>query len=442
MTEAPIQSPTREGGGKRRRPRGGPVGRPAHGGADAASNGGRLIAGTKPVRLAPADLLGLGLLGIRTRKVRAALSALGISIGIATMIVVTGIPASSQKALMEELAALGTNALQAVPTPGADPPVLLPEESVDMVSRIAPVTVTSAVANTHAAVHRSDRVGSSDYSGLTVLATKRNLLEAVNGSVRSGQFLNAGTEKLPTAVLGSAAASRLGFSELNPDDPAPQIYINKRWFTVIGILDPVTLAADIDRSVMVGWEAAGNQLRFDGHPTVIYVKAREDAIEDVRAVLAATINPQLPGVVQVSRPSDALAAKRATENTFSALFLGLAGVALLVGGIGVANTMFISVLERRREIGLRRALGANRGQIRGQFLTESVALSTLGGVAGTLLGILAVVGYAGYQGWPPVIPSQAVVGGCAGAVLVGMAAGVYPSIRASRLTPTEALAAT
>ncbi|WP_217182102.1 ABC transporter permease [Streptomyces sp. AC495_CC817] len=442
MSEAPTQRTTREGEGSRRQPRGGASGRRSRRGADTAGGGNRIVSGTRPVRLAPRDLLGLGLLGIRTRKVRAALSALGISIGIATMIVVTGIPASSQKALMEELAALGTNTLQAVPTPGAEPPVLLPEESVNMVSRIGPVTVSSAVANTHAVVHRSDRVDAGDFSGLTVLAAKRNLLQSVNGAVGSGQFLNAATEKLPTAVLGSVAASRLGFSELNPDEPAPQIYIDKRWFTVIGILDPVTLAADIDRSVMVGWEAAGDQLRFDGHPTVIYVKAREEAIEDVRKVLPATINPQLPGVVQVSRPSDALAAKRATENTFSALFLGLAGVALLVGGIGVANTMFISVLERRREIGLRRALGANRGQIRGQFLTESVALSSLGGLAGSLLGSLAVVGYAGYQGWPPVIPLNAVGGGFAGAVLVGMAAGVYPSIRASRLTPTEALATT
>ncbi len=439
MTQAPTQPPTREGRegrkgrGSRRRPRPG---------AAATDAGSGLSARTKPVRLAPYDLLGLGLLGIRTCKVRAALSALGISIGIATMIVVTGIPASSQKALMQELAALGTNALQAVPTPGAEPPVLLPEESVDMVDRIGPVTVSSAVANTHATVHRSDRVDVADYSGITVLAARRNVLDAVNGSVGSGKFLDAATEKLPTAVLGSEAASRLGFAGLNPDAPAPQIYINKRWFTVIGILDPVTLAGDIDRSVLIGWEAARGQLRFDGHPTVIYVKAREDAIEDVRRILPATINPQLPGVVQVSRPSDALAAKRATENTFSALFLGLAGIALLVGGIGVANTMFISVLERRREIGLRRALGANRGQIRSQFLTESVALSTLGGVAGTLLGCLAVLGYAAYQGWPPVIPTNAVVGGFTGAVLVGMAAGVYPSIRASRLTPTEALAAT
>ncbi|MFE2416361.1 ABC transporter permease [Streptomyces hokutonensis] len=397
-------------------------------------------ANSRPVRLAPLDLLGLGLLGIRTRKMRAALSALGISIGIATMIVVTGIPASSQKALLNELSAMGTNMLQAQPVPNPNSPVLLPPESVDMVRRIGPVTMASAVANTHATVHRSDRVDPSDYAGLTILASEVNLLPAINAEVRSGRFLNAATERFPTAVLGSVAATRLGFAKLNDRGPAPQIYINDRWFTVIGILARTPLSPDIDRSVLVGWDAARAQLNFDGHPTVIYIKARESAMEAVRGVLPATVYPQLPGMVQISRPSDALAAKRATQTTFSALFLGLAGVALLVGGIGVANTMVISVLERRREIGLRRALGANRGQIRGQFLTESVVLSALGGVAGTVLGVLATVGYATYQHWPPVVPLTSVAEGFGGAVLVGMIAGVYPSIRAARLTPTEALA--
>jgi putative ABC transport system permease protein len=397
-------------------------------------------ANSRPVRLAPLDLMGLGLLGIRTRKMRAVLSALGISIGIATMIVVTGIPASSQKALLNELSAMGTNMLQAQPVPNPNSPVLLPPESVDMVRRIGPVTTASAVANTHATVHRSDRVDPSDYAGVTILASEVNLLPAINAEVRSGRFLNAATERFPTAVLGSVAATRLGFAKLNDRGPAPQIYINDRWFTVIGILARTPLSPDIDRSVLVGWDAARAQLKFDGHPTVIYIKARESAMEAVRGVLPATVYPQLPGMVQISRPSDALAAKRATQTTFSALFLGLAGVALLVGGIGVANTMVISVLERRREIGLRRALGANRGQIRGQFLTESVVLSALGGVAGTVLGVLATVGYATYQHWPPVVPLTSVAEGFGGAVLVGMIAGVYPSIRAARLTPTEALA--
>ncbi|TQF04436.1 ABC transporter permease [Kitasatospora acidiphila] len=397
---------------------------------------------TKPVRLAPADVLGLGLLGIRTRKARAALSALGISIGIATMIIVMGIPASSQEALLERLSALGTNMLQATADPGQNPPVVFPPESPDMVARIGPVTVASAVANTNTVVARSDKVDPDNDTGLAVLAGKLNLLQAINGKVQSGRFLDAATERFPTTVLGSAAASRLGITTLPTDRPGPQVYIDNHWFTVIGILAPVPLAPDIDHSVLVGWDAAKAQLGFNGNPTVIYVQSRESQIEAVRAVMPATIDPQQPGLVQVSRPSDALAAKRETQTAFSALFLGLAGVALLVGGIGVANTMVISVLERRKEIGLRRALGANRGQIRGQFLAESVALSGLGGVAGTAIGALVTFGYATSQGWPLVIPLQVLLGGIGGAVVVGVVAGVYPSIRASRLTPTEALAST
>jgi putative ABC transport system permease protein len=396
----------------------------------------------RSVRLTPLDLLGVGLLGIRTRRMRAALSALGISIGIATMVVVTGIPASSQAALLREISALGTNMLQATAVPDQDPPAQLPAASVGMVQRIGPVIRASAVANTHTLVRRSDRTDPQDGSGLTVLAARLDLLPVINARIQDGQWLNPVTERFPTVVLGSVAASRLGFASIPADGaPGPQVLIGDQWFTVVGILATTPLSPDIDRSVLVGWDAARSELRFDGHPTVLYVQSREAALEAVRAVLPATIDPEQPGQVVVTRPSDALAAKRDTEHAYSALFLGLAAVALLVGGIGVANTMVISVLERRSEIGLRRALGAHRGQIRAQFLTESVALAALGGVAGTAIGLLATAGYAAYHGWPMVVPLSATLAGLGGAVVVGMIAGVYPSVRAARLTPTEALAA-
>ncbi|MGW6928717.1 ABC transporter permease [Lentzea sp. NPDC054927] len=387
-------------------------------------------------RLSFADLIALGSLGIRTRRLRAALSALGIALGIATVIVVTGIPASSQQALLDELTALGTNLLRAQPAQRNEDPVLLPESSVAMVQRIGPVTAAAAVANTHTRVRRNDLLDPGHSSDITVLAATPNLLETVNGHVQSGEFLPR--PDFPSVVLGNTAAQRLGIA--NAQD-RPAVFVGERWFTVVGVLGPMPLAPDVERSVLVGWEAARTQLGFDGHPTVVYVKAREESIEDVRAVLPATLYGEIPGLVQVSRPSDVLAAKRATQNSYSALFLGLAGVALLVGGVGVANTMVISVLERRSEIGLRRALGATRGHIRAQFLTEAVLLSSLGGLAGTALGAAGVAGYAALHDWPIVIPLPVLASGVLAAFVVGAAAGLYPSIRAARLTPTQALSA-
>ena len=394
----------------------------------------------RPVRLTALDMLALGLLGIRTRKARAALSALGIAVGIATMILVTGIPASSQARLNRELSALGANLLQ-VTAAEQQLPVPLPKESVGMVKRIGPVTHSSAVANTHTLVRRSDRTDPHDGSGITVLASHLDLLPAIGARVQRGSWLTPATGDFPTVVLGSVAAARLGVTDVHVQDgPGPQVMIDDRWFTVIGILAAVPLLPEIDRSVFVGWPVAGSQLGFDGHPTVLYVRATEAAIEQVRAVLPETVNPKQPADVAVSRPSDVLAAKRATENAFSSLFLALAAVAVLVGGIGVANTMVISVLERRTEIGLRRALGASRGQIRGQFLTESVALAALGGVFGTVLGVVATFLYAAHHQWPLIIPMYSTLTGLGAAVVVGVIAGVYPSMRAASLPPTEALA--
>ncbi|GIE82558.1 ABC transporter permease [Actinoplanes philippinensis] len=390
--------------------------------------------------MSPLDLLGLGLVGIRTRRARAALSVLGIAIGIATMVVVTGIPASSQAALDRELAALGADMLQIVPTQSQDDTTVLPAESVAMVRRIAPVTAVSATAGTAALVRRSDRTDPRDGSGLTVRATRPDLLGVLDARVRAGHWLTPVEQGFPAVVLGAVAASRLGFDELPRTGPPPQVIIGRRWFAVTGILDPIPLAPDVDRSVLVGWATATEHLGFKGNPTTIYVRAEESAVEAVRGVLPATVDPAHPENVSVTRPSEALAAKRATEATFSVLLLGLAAVALLVGGVGVANTMVVSVLERRSEIGLRRALGSSRGQIRAQFLTEAAVLAALGGLTGTVLGVLLTAGYAAAHGWPFVVPLPALLTGLAGSTLVGIVAGVYPAVSASRLTPTEALA--
>jgi putative ABC transport system permease protein len=393
-----------------------------------------------PSRLRPADVLRVGAVGLRTRPLRALLSALGIAIGIAAMVAVVGISSSSRADLDRELAALGTNLLTV--SPGQTlfgEPAQLPDASVTMISWIAPVesvTATGEVPN--ARVYRNDRVPAVASGGIAVLATRTDLAGTVGATVSSGTFLNEATAGYPVTVLGDAAARRLGVGAAGTDQ---QVFLGGQWFTVAGVLAPVPLAPELDNAALVGWPEAEQQLGFDGHPTTVYTRVQDDQVGAVRSVLAATADPASPNEVSVSRPSDALAAQQATDTALNGLLLGLGAVALLVGGVGVANTMVISVLERRGEIGLRRALGATRGHVRLQFVTESLLLSGLGGLVGVLLGIAVTTGYAAYQSWPAVVPAWATLGGLAATTAIGAAAGLYPAIRASSLSPTEALAA-
>jgi putative ABC transport system permease protein len=313
----------------------------------------------------------------------------------------------------------------------------LPKESVGMVGRIGPVLTVSATGDVDATVRRSDLISAGETGGIAVRAAQVDLPATVGATVASGTWLNAATSQYPAVVLGSVAAERLGISRAGSD---VQVWLGDRWFTVLGILDPVPLAPELDRSALVGFPAAERLLGFDGHPSTIYERSRDDAVEAVRGVLAATANPQHPEEVKVSRPSDALAAQQAVDRAFTGLLLGLGAVALVVGGVGVANTMVISVLERRGEIGLRRALGATRGHIRVQFLTESLVLSGLGGLAGTILGTAVTWGYAATRDWPATLPAWVLIGGVAATLTVGAFAGLYPAVRAARLAPTTALA--
>ncbi|MGW6572981.1 ABC transporter permease [Streptomyces sp. NPDC054945] len=392
----------------------------------------------KPPRLSPRDVLHVGSAGLRSRPMRVFLSALGIAIGIATMIAVVGISSSSQAKLLRELDKLGTDMLVVKPGEGmfTGQDTKLPKDAPGMISRIAGVESVGTTGDVPESVRRSENIPKGETGGIVLKAAKDDLLGTLRARMASGTWLNAATGRYPSVVLGNVSARRLGITE-----PGQQVFIGGRYFTVTGILEPVPLAPEIERSALIGWEAAEQLLGFGGHPTAVYERSADDRVAAVRALVPRTANPQTPSAVQVTDPSAALKAKAATEGAFSTLLLGLGGIALLVGGVGVANTMIISVLERRHEIGLRRSLGGTKGQIRIQFVTESLLLSGLGGLAGIALGGAATAVYARAGDLPWVVPLWAVTGGFAATLAIGTLAGLYPAVRAARLSPTLALAA-
>ena len=393
-------------------------------------------------RLSAADLARLAVTGLATRKLRAALSGLGIAIGVAAIVAVLGLSASSSAALNAEIAALGTNLLTVTNgqtfTGGT---AELPTAAPGMVSRLPGVYAvqsTGTINNVNA--YRSPLIPAVNTNGLSVQAATTGLPAAVGASLTAGRYLNAATSRQPVAVLGATTAQLLGIDRIWPGE---RIWLTGptggMWFYLAGILKPAVLAPDLDTSVLVGYPAARHYLGFDGHPSTIYLRAATSRVTAVDSLLAAQANPENPTEVNISQPSASLIAQADAKAAFNTLFLGLGTIALLVGAIGVANIMIIAVLERRSEIGLRRALGATRGQIRIQFLSEATLLALAGGIAGVLTGSAATAIYAHTKGWAIVIPAQAWTGGLAAALLIGAISGLWPAIRAARLSPTQAL---
>jgi putative ABC transport system permease protein len=388
-------------------------------------------------RLRPGDAFAVGAVGLQTRRGRTLLTALGIAIGIAALVAVLGISASSRADLLAQLDRLGTNLLEVQPGQsflGDDSK--LPDDAPAMARRIGPVDSAAAIASVSSTVRRTDYIDEYETGGISVVAAEPQLATTLGATMRSGAFLNRASARYPAVVLGADAARVLGIDSVAG---SPRVYVGGRWFTVVGILEPLELTPSLDRATIMGFPVAEEEFGIDGSASTLYVRTEPDQVDGVRAVLPASTNPQAPNEVQVTRPSDALEARAATDDALTALLLGLGGVALLVGGVGIANVMVISVLERRTEIGVRRALGATKRHIRVQFLVEALLLAAAGGIAGVALGAAVTGVYASLRGWTLAVPLAALAGGVGAALAIGAVAGLYPAARAARLAPAEAV---
>lgn len=395
------------------------------------------MAPVAPSRLRLWEAVRVGLRSLAARKLRSVLSALGIAIGIASLVGVLGLSESSKSALLDQISALGTNLLTIEAGTGFGAgDAALPETALKRVGRVATVEAASAVYSIDVGAYRNELVPADRTGGIQVFGTDPGLVRTLNGGVAHGSFLTAATTSYPAAVVGSVAAERLGIRNL--DQPV-LLYVGGRWIEVQGVLEPFALAADLDRAVLIGDSAAESYYDVELAPSRLYLRVDQEYLDETRDVLGATVDPENPEEVQISRPSDLLEAQAAAESSFTGLFLGLGAVALIVGGIGIANVMVMGVVERRGEIGLRRAIGATRAHIRRQFLTEALTLAFLGGASGILLGVAVTYAYSAVQGWRVIVPLAALLGGIAASLAIGAIAGLYPAIRAARVSPTEAL---
>jgi len=391
----------------------------------------------KKNKLRTRDLFFVAVYGVKARKGRAALTSIGIGIGIAAIVAVSGIAASGSADLLSTLESLGTNLVKASPQAGFfGTQEELPEGVIGMVERIGPVEEVTSTTQTDLLVRRSNFISEFEGGGISTIVTSSELLNVIGGNLSEGRFITEGLSDLPVTVLGSVTAKRLGITNLSKPT---KILIDDEWFGVIGIVEELKIHPDLDRSVFIGYGAAKTLFDINEEPTTIYLRANPTFIEDVVEVIAPSMNPENPDQVEVSRPSDALEAQQAVEASFTNLLLGLGSVALLVGGVAIANVMVMSVLERRMEIGVRRSIGATRREIRYQFLLESIVLSGIGGLVGVMLGSLITLAYTNYTNIVFSIPVWQILGAVVLALLIGAISGVYPAIKASKIQPAEAV---
>ncbi|WP_214417190.1 ABC transporter permease [Sphaerisporangium fuscum] len=387
------------------------------------------------------DLTNEAMAGILARPVRSALTTLGTVLGITTLVVTLGVAATAGNQIVGRFDELTATAIT-VEVPEQDDRPLVPWDAVGEVTRLRGTASAAALAqndkSANQIVRSNDLVDPTRVTGqtLTVVAASPTLPEAARGRMVQGRFFDAGhvARADEVVVLGEQAARMLGVTRL---DRAPAVFVGGHAYTVIGILGELRRERELGTAVIVP-PTVGRRFGLR-QVTRVLVNTTLGAAELIARQAPAALSPGDQGMLRVTSPASPTRARDAVQSDVNALFLILGLVSLVVGAVGIANVTLVTVMERISEIGLRRALGAARRHIAAQFLLESTLIGTTGGVIGASLGVVAIVAVSAVKDWTPVLDVGLAAAAPAAGAVVGLLAGLYPSLRAARMEPVDAL---
>jgi putative ABC transport system permease protein len=394
------------------------------------------------------DLAAEATAGIGARPGRLALTILGTVLGIASVVVTVGLAQTAAGQIARRFDAVAATQASAEPAKNRNAMgnevalIRLPWDAEDRVERLAGVEAAGLVATVDVAGAKVTAVPVNDPSqpqaaSPQVLAGTAGLLDAVRGRVVTGRFFDSGHDERAdrVVVLGARAAERLGVSRV---DSQPSIFIGERSYTVIGIVDDVQRRSDLLDAVVLPMGTARTDFGIAAAEE-LQMRIAVGAGPLVSEQVPVALSPNSPEAIEVQAPASASGVRQDVQADVNTIFLALGGVALLIGGLGIANVTLLSVMERVGEIGLRRALGARRRDIGAQFVLESVTVGLLGGLIGASLGVAVVVLVSAVQHWTPILDTTVVLVSAAGGGVIGLIAGIYPALKAASVEPIAAL---